>query len=221
MTQSNNNNTGSFAGTNKSISSTKINKQNFYLSTLNMNSTVVENSNSITKTIQNIPTTLENPTNSTNCTITTISTNNEKPFTLSSSSTTTTTKPNSDTNLSPISPSSTVSPQTNRKSTQISSLLNSLNNASNPIIDTSSSEISNCKSYIYFYFDLIIFFGINPKIILICIFLLHNKKKIIYAFLIVFMCIYANINNFAHSHYFFNICFFFKNVNVCIINICL
>ena len=158
MTQSNNNNTGSFAGTNKSISSTKINKQNFYLSTLNMNSTVVENSNSITKTIQNIPTTLENPTNSTNCTITTISTNNEKPIALSSSTTiTTNSKPNSDTNLSPISPSSTVSPQTNRKSTQISSLLNSLNNASNPIIDTSSAEISNCKSYIYFYFDLIIF----------------------------------------------------------------
>ena len=94
MTQSNNNNnTGSFAGTNKSISSTKINKQNFYLSTLNNSTTtttIVDNSHSITKTIQNIPiTALENPTNLTitnstttapNHNITIISSNNDKPI---------------------------------------------------------------------------------------------------------------------------------------------
>lgn len=152
---SSNNNSGSFTGTKSSA--TKINKQSFYLSTLNS-----QQQNSTADSLKSDDKIQINP-------------KNQLSNVLSTSPNSNVIKTNA-----PSSPTST-SPQSNRKSTQISSLLNSLNN--NSILTTTdqssitSNDASNCKFKFRFKFIFVI--GISPNFFLNTHMCAHSLTKIL------------------------------------------
>jgi hypothetical protein len=139
-------NSAQFSST-KPSTSTKINKQSYYLSTINSNQST--ECVSVTKTIQNMPNSITSTS-----TVTTVGNEVSDKLTNPVSAAVSAIVKSSSSSSSPQSPSSSTSPQSNRKSTQISSLLNSLDAQSNNLIASppnslvSNADSSNCKFYI-------------------------------------------------------------------------